>query len=152
MISENLGGTMNQSLKIIYNILPEFCGAYGWIKRDGLETGGIGPNMADTSGWYGDHSISQELQDQFSEWQTKFECEVSVSGNNEAFDWLTFHKTGLELCVRLKQEIGDVARIIYQKVSEGPNCDFENRREVFADGSYLVLKHRRELGFAFENK
>lgn len=142
---------MNQALKIIYNILPEFGGAYGWEKRDGLETGGVGPNMADSTGWRGDHLISQALQDQFSEWQTKFEREVSVWGNDEAFDWPTFHKLGLELCVLLKQEIGDTARIIYQKASEDPNCDSENRLEIFEDGSYLVLKHRRELGFAYED-
>lgn len=142
---------MGQPQKIIYNILPEFGGAYGWMKSNGKERSGVGPCVASSSGWYGDHPISQELEDQFFEWQTKFEREVSVWGNDEAFDWSTFHKLGLELCVRLKQEVGDVARIIYQKASEDPNCDFDNRLEVFENGSYLVLKNRRELGFAYED-
>ncbi|WP_326499218.1 hypothetical protein [Methylomicrobium sp. Wu6] len=144
--------TLNQPLKIIYNILPEFGGAYGWIKRNGDEGNGVGPCIGYSSGWYGDHPVSQELQDHFSEWQMKFEREVSVWGNEEAFDWSTFHEVGLELCVRLKQEIGYAARIIYQKAGEDPNCDVENRLEVLEDGNYLVIKRRRELGFAFENK
>lgn len=142
---------MDRPLKIIYTILPEFGGVYGWMKSNGKERNGVGPCVTCSSGWYGEHPISQDLEDQFSEWQTKFESEVSVWGNDEVFDWSTFHNVGLDLCFRLTQEIGDVARIIYEKASEDPNCDIENRREIFADGSVLVLQHRSELGFGYED-
>jgi hypothetical protein len=131
---------MNQRPMTIYNILPEFGEAYGWIKRDGLITRYVGPCVACFGSWGGDHPISQELEERFSKWQATFEREVSVWGNDEKFDWQTFHKIGLELCIQLKQEIGEAARIIYIKPSEDPNCEVENRREIFADGSYSIIE------------
>lgn len=131
---------MNQQPKTIYNILPEFGEAYCWIKQDGLITPYVGPCAASFGNWGGDHPVTPKLEELFSSWQATFEREVSVWGNDKKFDWSTFHKMGLELCIQLKQELGDAARVIYIKPSEDPNCEIDSRREVFADGTFLLLE------------
>lgn len=136
--------------KTIYTIMPDYGGAYGWIIRDGDETHGVGPNHADTTGWYGDHPISDELQRDFREWQIRFEREVAPWRQGHplydlSFNWAWFHARGLELCRRLKQELGDVVRIVYIKASEDPDSDVEHRREILLDGSLKLLPTLAEL-------
>lgn len=136
--------------KTIYTILPEHGGAYGWIIRDGDETHGVGPNHADTTGWDGDHPISDELHRDFREWQIRFEREVAPWRQGHplfdlSFDWTWFHARGLELCRRLKQELGDAVRIVYIKPSEDPDFKVDQRREILLDGSLRSLPTVRQL-------
>jgi hypothetical protein len=62
-----------------------------------------------------------------------------------SFDWTWFHAGGLELCRRLKQELGDRVRIVYIKASEDPDTDVEHRREILLDGSHKLLPTLAEL-------
>jgi hypothetical protein len=130
----------------IYTMLPEHGGAYGWIIKDGDETYGVGPNHACTTGWYGDHPISDELHQAFREWQTRFERDVAPWREEPPpFDWTWFHARGLELCRRLKQELGDAARIVYIKASEDPDHLMDERREILRDGSLRLLPTHKQL-------
>lgn len=132
--------------KTIYTIAPDYGGAYGWIIRDGDESNGWGPCIACSSGWGGDHPISEGLHQKFADWQLLFERDVDpLATDNSDFDWLAFHARGLQLCVWLKQEIGDAARVIYEKPFEDPNSDDDNRLEVLQDGVFKQLLNRMEV-------
>jgi hypothetical protein len=138
---------MKSNHKVIYTIMPDFGSAYGWIIRDGDESRGVGPNHASSLfGWRGNHLISDDLRDEFEKWQSLFERQVDVLAEVDTyFDWKTFHEKGLELCLRLKQEVGDVARIVYEKPFEDPEKEQDERREILSDGTLLPLPGRKEV-------
>ena len=133
--------------KVIYTITPEYGGAYCWIIRNGDESQGLGPNHASSLfGWGGDHPISDGLQTKFEDWQLLFERDVPLWVEVDTdFDWKAFHERGLELCFWLKQEIGDAARIIYEKPFADPDKAMDDRREVLKDGTLLPLPGRLEV-------
>ncbi len=139
--------TSNTKAKTIYNIMPDFGGAYGWIIRDGDESHGVGGNHACQCGWVGDHSISETLHQAFAEWQLIFELDDSLleDSHQSSFDWDSFHETGLKLCFQLKQELGDDVRIIYLKPYEDPNSEQNMRVEILLDGDVLELPNRNVL-------
>jgi hypothetical protein len=136
--------TSNTKAKIIYTIMPDFGGAYGWIIRDGDETHGVGGCHACQSGWVGEHPISETLHQAFSEWQLIFE-RSSWQDNYQSSDWDSFHATGLKLCFQLKQELGDDVRVIYEKPFEDPNREQHERLEILIDGNILELLNRNAL-------
>lgn len=119
-----------------YTIMPDYGGAYGWINRNGPEDA-LGPNHADTCGWSGDHPISDELQAGFSEWQKDFESGTWEQKGRSIFDWPRFHENGMALARRLKAELGDAARIYYEKPMEDPNRRIQERLELLSDGSIV---------------
>jgi len=115
-----------------YTIMPDYGGAYGWINREGTDA--LGPNHADTSGWGGDHPISEELQESFAAWQTEFErAQNDWEAGIALLDWPRFHERGMALARRLKAELGDAARIYYEKPVEDPNQRVNERVEILAD-------------------
>jgi hypothetical protein len=134
-----------KSLKIIYTIMPDYGRAYGWVIRDGDESQGVGPNSAGFGGWGGDHPISDELSEAFDDWQSQFEQAAWFDENRQPFDWPCFHAQGIALARRLKAELGDVVRIIYQKPFEDPCREIDERREVLVDGSLIALPGRMQL-------
>ena len=119
-----------------YTIMPDYAGAYGWINRNGPEDA-LGPNHADTCGWSGDHPISDELQAEFSEWQKDFESGTWEQKGRSIFDWPRFHEIGMALARPLKAELGDAARIYYEKPMEDPNRRIQERVELLSDGSIV---------------
>jgi hypothetical protein len=131
--------------KTIYTIMPDYGRAYGWIIKDGDETRGVGPNHAGFGGWGGDHQISDDLQDSFSEWQDVFESADCLPAEPLKFAWDSFHAQGVALARRLKVELGEAARVIYEKPYEDPAREIDERREVLLDGSLFLLKSRSEL-------
>lgn len=134
----------DQPPKVRYTIMPDFGGAYGWVNREGTDS--LGPNHADTCCWGGDHPISDELQADFASWQTKFESAQIVWGVGIALlDWPGFHERGLALARRLKAELGDAARIYYEKPIEDPNRRAHERVELLADGSVVETVLPRRL-------
>jgi hypothetical protein len=139
--------TSNIKTKIIYTIMPDFGGAYGWTIEDGDENTGVGVNHAGYYGWEGEHSISESLQKAFAEWQLIFDKDDSLWQNSHqsSFDWDSFHATGLKLCFLLKQELGDDVRIIYEKPFEDPNREQHERLEILLDGNVLELPNRNAL-------
>ncbi len=119
-----------------YTIMPDYGGAYGWINRNGPEDA-LGPNHADTCGWSGDHPISDELQANFAAWQMEFESGTWEQKGRSIFDWPRFHEIGMALTRRLKAELGDTARIYYEKPMEDPNRRIQERVELLSDGSII---------------
>jgi hypothetical protein len=121
--------------------MPDFGNAaYGWVKRPGLYRSGVGPNMADYSGWGGDHPISKELEADFSVWALEFECKVNSTGSGDRlFDWRNFHDRGLALTRRLKAELGPKVKVRYVKPCEDPGEAIESCTEILADGSLKTV-------------
>lgn len=127
-----------------YTIMPDYGGAYGWINREGTDA--LGPNHADTSGWCGDHSISDELQADFAAWQTEFEAApMDRDAGIALLDWPRFHERGMALARRLKAELGDAVRIYYEKPVEDPNQCINERVEILAGGAIVETVFRRRL-------
>jgi hypothetical protein len=127
-----------------YTIMPDYGGAYGWINREGTDS--LGPNHADTSGWSGDHPISEELQAAFAAWQMEFECApTDWCAGIVLLDWPRFHEQGMALARRLKAELGDAVRIYYEKQVEDPNQRLNERVEILADGSVAESVFPRHL-------
>jgi hypothetical protein len=127
-----------------YTIMPDYGGAYGWINREGTDT--LGPNHADTTGWGGDHPISEELQEAFAAWQTEFERATNEwEAGIALLDWPRFHERGMALARRLKAELGDAARIYYEKPCEDPNQRVAERVEILADGTVVETVFPRRL-------
>jgi hypothetical protein len=48
-----------------------------------------------------------------------------------AFNWSAFHRQGMALAKRLKQELGDRARVVYAKPVEDPDYKTEEQVEIF---------------------
>jgi len=130
---------------IIYTIMPDYAGAFGWVIANGDESQGVGPNHADTSGWYGEHPISRGLQEAFACWQDLFEAAPMLDDGTIGLEWDKFHAMGIDLARKLKTEIGDRARIIYEKPFEDPDREQDERREVLSDGSLLPLPSREQV-------
>lgn len=127
-----------------YTIMPDYGGAYGWINREGTDV--LGPNHADTSGWGGDHPISDELQADFAAWQMEFEtAPMDGDAGIVLLNWSRFHDRGMALAGRLKAELGDAARIYYEKPVEDPNQRVHERVEILADGSVVETVFPRRL-------
>lgn len=125
--------------KTIYTIMPDFGEAYGWMIEDGVECRGVGVCIAGCNGWHGKHPISPELHEAFMAWQAVIEEEGMPDYIGE-FDQATFDTQGLALVRRLKAELGDDARVIYENVESDP----EERREILWDGWMLLLPSRAE--------
>ena len=61
-----------------YTIMPDFGNAaYAWVRGPGEIRCGVGGNMADYTGWYGDHLISKLLESDLAEWALEFEKNVN---------------------------------------------------------------------------
>lgn len=141
--------------KDVYTVMPDFGGAWAWIKRSGLPpAAGVGGNIADSIYWVGDTSISEALKADFSDWQSEFES--AGRSMNKAYpfplDWDDYHRRGLELTRRLKVELGEGVCVVYEKPYEDPERDTEERREVLLNGSLVALPSRRDLKVLFPGK
>ena len=69
-----------------------------------------GGNIADASGGFPpEYGVSKELEAEFADWVTKFECDY----DKPDFDWEVFNRRGIELSRKLKKEIGDRFKIEY---------------------------------------
>lgn len=145
--SPRVGEPLVSTAKVTYTIMPDFGGAYGWIMRgDDDRSKGLGGCHASGGDWSGEHSISVDLQMAFAEWQGLFESSgYDDQLGDDQFDWPSFHARGIELSRRAKAEIGDAARIVYEKPMEDPHYRSEERREVLVDGSLRLLESRAQL-------
>ncbi len=124
-------------------IMPDFGSAYGWYKKPGASEHGLGGCHADGCGWSADPQISEALHGEFADWQAVFETHA---GNRDyTFDWQNFHHQGVALTIRLKQEVGNAAIVVYEKPFEDPNGTINERVEVHLDGSLTPLMSRAEI-------
>lgn len=141
------GAPEPSSDRTAYTIMPDYGGAYGWMKQNGKFEGSsqLGPNHACTAGWYGDHPISEKLHNDFARWQTVFETETLAGLKNEhLFDWKAYHAKGFDLAQRLKDELGSHARVFYRKPCEDPSCNRVQEWELMEDGAALERIFRLE--------
>ena len=123
-------------------IMPDFGMApYGWIKDADDETCAVGGNFVDAvSGFEGsEYTVSADLERDFAAWAWWFEGGCRHRNDRAIFDWPEFHRQGLALTVRLKAEIGDHARVMYDKPTEDLKADPTQRVEVLADGSLRTI-------------
>ena len=102
----------------------------------------IGLLICESFAWETYYPMSEGLWHQFAIWANSFEC-ISFygggAGDEEYWDWPAFHARGLQLARWLKEEVGDVYRVVYEKPCEDPNHRIDERREILADGSLRVL-------------
>jgi hypothetical protein len=125
-----------------YTIMPDYgMAAYAWIKKPGDIANNVGGNIADATGWLGEHPISKELEADLAVWAIEFEREVNEE-TEKTFNWLDFHSRGIVLSRRLKAELGPDVRVIYEKPYEDHDCAIEERREILPDGSIKLLDSR----------
>ena len=95
------------------------------------------------------YAVSAALEEDFCNWVSKFESHFlspdhdwAVPDWNLGFDWEWFNRTGIELTRRLKGEIGEQTRVIYQKAYEDPTKDlfYYEDVEVLLDGSLKTIR------------
>jgi hypothetical protein len=111
--------------RLLYTIMPDFGGAYAWVKDSTDATAWVGGNCADNFGgledsWHGEHPISAELARDFAIWQQRFESTVAVDYAAPAGGWPAFHEVGLVLTYRLRAELGGAADVHYLRPAEDP--------------------------------
>ncbi|MDR1276037.1 MAG: putative molybdenum carrier protein [Candidatus Accumulibacter sp.] len=102
---------------------------------------GVGLNVGNSA--YLDESIpiSNALRKKITKWAIAFDRTAfySENFNADSWDWLTFHARGLRLSHRLKKEVGDAYRVVYDKPCEDPNHRIDERVEILATGALLPL-------------
>lgn len=137
---------MEAKMKKIITIMPDFGnGPYAWLKDDGDTTAYVGGNIADAvSGFeFSGYRVSNALEAEFRAWMILF----GNHSDSSAFDWPSFHRQGMALGKRLKDELGDQVRVVYDKAAEDPSyvmgASTEIRTEILADGSLRPIMLRR---------
>lgn len=128
--------------KIILTVMPDYgMGPFLWIDRSGDHSNGVGPNCCDSVARCKAHPLSAELHEAFAAWVTEFEHfpMIDVHVIDPSVDWDAFHARGLELARRLKAEVGDEYRVVYEKPYEDPGRVIDERREIHIDGTLTVL-------------
>ena len=96
----------------------------------------VGVNIANSRTGMDEFDISDRLQKEFADWIGRFERGAL---DNPKFPWASFHKEGLALSRRLKQEIGEIANVVYVKPFEDPDHEQPTRDFAKSLVPYLVL-------------
>lgn len=65
-----------------------------------------------------DFPISQSLLNEFYNWHSSFE---GFLFEKPSFNWNEYHKKGISLAKKLKKEVGENVKVVYQKPFEDPN-------------------------------
>jgi len=125
----------------ILTIMVDYGGApFLWL-ADSPEDTGIGLLCSNGLHYYEDNPLSIELWRKFAKWVLEFHHTAFYSEkfNSDHWDWLDYHKRGLELARLLKEEVGDKYRVVYDKPFEDPNGCINERTEILATGELLSL-------------
>lgn len=93
-------------------------GPYAWLKDAADESEYVGINIANSHTGMTEFDIKDSLQKDFDHWIGLFERGAL---DNPGFPWTSFHKEGLALSRRLKEEIGEAANVVYVKPYEDPD-------------------------------
>jgi hypothetical protein len=129
-----------------YVIDCDYAGAWAWVFRPDRQAF-IGSNCAAGKDWGGQKDISPAMVVAFDAWQDRFErADLSdmrpgqdCSGD---FSWRTFHRDGIRLAARLKQELGAGLVVIYSKPFEDKSGVLPRNFEILIDGSAVEYVHR----------
>jgi hypothetical protein len=110
-------------------IMPDFGnGPYAWIKDASDDTTYVGGNIADAVDGFkhSGYKVSAAIEADFAAWMMLF----GNYSDSPAFDWPAFHRQGIALTKRLKAELGDRVRIVYDTQVEDPSYAMDARSEV----------------------
>ena len=108
---------------------------------DCVDKGGVGANVCDGVCWDDSCPMSEGLWREFADWALEFDGTSFYSDSSDAdgWDWIAFHARGLHLSRRLKEEVGNAFRVVYDKPCEDPNHRVGERTEILADGGLASL-------------
>lgn len=85
------------------------------------EKGGV---VADGAYFYGPEPMSHALWSDFAEWMRGYtEAVYAEGGPPPSWSWKEFHRVGLGLAERLRQEVGPECEVVYQKPAEDTGPD-----------------------------
>lgn len=124
-----------------FTIWPEYGRAYLWLNTAGthsLQGGEYSTKAAALQ-----HGISKRLLSRLDDWQLFYEryaFESTTQRGPRPFDWNAFNAQGVDLAIRLKQELGEKARVFYEKAFDDPNSHLNTRREVLIDGQLVGVE------------
>lgn len=131
-------------MKLI-TIMPDFgMGPYAWQKDAADKSTAVGANIADAvSGFrFTEYRVSNELEADFAEWALWFE-HGAVGDRRFAMDWDRFHRQGIALARRLKAELGDQVRVMYDTPVEDPSYrtyrGYDVRTEILRGGKLKLV-------------
>ena len=119
--------------EFLITVMPDYgMGPYAWQKPASDTSTLIGICVATAvDGFETDEgaTISSELQAGFADWTAQFE----QFAEKPDFDWPAFHRAGLTLSGRLKQELGSNYRVSYHKPCEDPAREVNEFTEIAGD-------------------
>ena len=117
----------------LITVMPDYgMGPYAWQKPATDTSTLIGICVATAvDGFETDEgtAISSDLQAGFADWTALFE----QFAEKPDFDWQAFHREGLSLSRRLKQELGSDYRVAYHKPCEDPAREIDEFTEIAGD-------------------
>lgn len=130
-----------------YTIMPDYGQAYCWITNGNAEaSNGVGGCCSLPRVHRGMRMHRHPLEREFEAWQLQFD---RVPPHDfTGFNWRQFHLEGIALARRLKVSLGDAARVVYEKPTEDPDHEYQERREVMLDGTLVDLADRRTVNLA----
>src|SRR5690242_18051523 len=131
----------NASFVPILTVMVDYGNApFLWLIDDPGRAG-VGTNICDGVCWCESFPMSEGLWRKFADWAIEFDLTTFCSDDFDAngWDWIAFHARGLELACWLKEEVGDTYRVVYEKPCEDPEYQVDERREVLADGTWVLL-------------
>ncbi|MBW8311223.1 MAG: hypothetical protein K0M64_04235 [Rhizobium sp.] len=89
-----------------------------------LWNGDMGGVVADGAYFYGPEPMSYALWRDFAEWMRGFtEAVYAPGGPPASWSWTEFHRVGLGLAERLRQEVGPECEVVYRKPEEDMGPD-----------------------------
>lgn len=120
-------------------------GPYAWLKDASDESDYVGINIANSHTGMTEFDISNSLQKGFAHWIGLFERGAL---DNPGFPWASFHKEGLALSRRLKEEIGEAAKVVYVKPYEDPDHEQNEKTWILskAEEREAARIHTRRKG------
>lgn len=136
-----MSNTKHELFVPILTVMPDYGMApFLWLV-DQPDQGGVGVNICDGTSWDESFPMSEGLWRKFADWAIAFDRTPFFFDdyNAEGWDWLAFHARGLQLARWLKEEVGEVYRVVYDKPCEDPNHRLDERREILADGTLIAL-------------
>lgn len=136
-----MSGDADKSFVPVLTVMVDFGNApFLWL-ADKPEDVGIGGNLCDGGGWDASFPMSEGLWRKFADWAIEFDRTAFYSNcfNADNWDGPAFHARGLQLARWLKEEVGDVYRVVYDKPFEDPNHRIDERMEVLLGGDLLPL-------------
>ena len=124
-------GELKEKPEKTITIMADFgFGPYAWLKDASDQTDYVGMNIANRKTGMTEFHITKKLEGDFAKWIDRFE---RYALDNPDFDWKSFHQEGVPLAKRLKQEVGNLANVLYVKPAEDPNNELEEKTWIEAE-------------------